>query len=183
MSFIHCLELQRYTKTLQLWEYQCCRIEKSLLYTDHCVSDIVFFTLYSVTPKLCRFGNINVTNWSIFLSFYIQTIVFQTLSLSSWKIFFYKQTIHCLTHIVFFTLHSITPKLCSLGNMNVTNWSIFLYTDHCLSDIVFLTLCMPLCYKSVKKQPIHLFIVPVLLPQKHHAAHLTHVQQQSLCSQ
>ena len=46
------------------WEYQCSPIEISFLYADHCLTHIVFFIIivYScgVTPKLCRFGKINV---------------------------------------------------------------------------------------------------------------------------
>ena len=52
----------------------------------------------------------------------------------------------------------------------------FLYTDHCLSHIVYASL-LQICQKAT-----NLYCTSTLAT-KHHAANLTHMQQQSLCSQ
>ena len=85
---------------------------------------------------------------------------------------------YCLTYIVFFILYRVAALYQNFAAMGISMLLIetpFLYTDHCLTHIVYASF-LQICH--CKKQSIHLFIT-----QKHHAAHLTHMQQQSLCSQ
>ena len=169
--------------------YQCCPIETSFLYTlgiSMFSNWNIFFYIHwehQRCPKLKnRFYRPLSFSHCVCLSFFVSQICHYLLLSFS----------HCLSHIVFFTLPfshclfhivyscSVTPKLCSFGNISVKHLFFLIYRLLSFSRCVCLFL-LQMCH--CKKQPIHLFIVPVLLPQKHHAAHLTHMQQQSLCSQ
>ena len=83
--------------------------------------------------------------------FSIQTIVFLTLSFS-----------HCIECYAK-TLQLWEYQCCPIE------------TSFYIQTIVFLTLCVPQVCDG-KKEQIHLFLVPALLPQKHHAANLSYMQ-------
>ena len=101
------------------------QLKQLFLYTDHCLTYIVFNTLFRAVALHQNFAALGIS-------------------------FLY--TDHCLTRIVFFTLYrpvALHQNFAALGISMLSNWSIFFYIETIVLPIVFLTLCMPLFYKSV----------------------------------